>query len=491
MRHLPVDPHTLLTLLTALPLVGLLLWVFTRHCAIAIGLLLGIQIWAVAVGGQSAALDIGVRIYPADVLTACALCVALVRVSRRGPSAHAGLFPVMALVVLAGWSTLRGIATFGLQAAGNDSRVYFWHFLAIALYIATVPQSAPLGRVVTRAWLATAAAYALLSLIGWAGRGLHAANTQVAVGGVAVDSRPVPAAAALVLTQAAALLLCPLRPGASVPGPAPSRTPEHGGTADRGEKEGVWRGRARPLAALLLLVLVVLLQHRTIWVAAAAMAVAWWGLRPARAGQRMASATAGALVLCLTVLLFSAGALGAIGGSLADSFRETQGTHSTFAWRVIGWQDLLNAPRSPAQWLIGAPFGSGYERYFAGGLVTVSPHDYYLHVMLRLGLAGVVALLVLYFVVWRWLVRGGPGTLALRLAVIGQLVLFVSYSAFPEQAVLLGLSMWQARICAADSVMRKSPSGRRDPMATMPRPAATARPGPAWELHRSAPRAKC
>lgn len=470
MRLLPVDPQTLLVVLAALPLVGLLLWVFARHCGIAIGLLLAVPVWSVAVDGQTASLDLGVRLYPADVLTACALCVAAARLPRRDLRARSGLLPVLVLVALAGWSTLRGVAAFGIEAAGNDARVYFWHFLAFALYVATLPLNAPLSRVVPRAWLASAAAYVLLSLAGWLGRGLHSLTTHVAVDGVTVDPRPVPAGAALVIAQGAMLLLCLPARGRS--GPASS---------EPGTRKAARRGVLAVPAAFLLLVLVALLQHRTVWVGAVAMALGWWVLRPARAGQRMTSAIAGAVVLSFAALLYSIGAFGSIGASLADSFNETQGTRSSFVWRVLGWQELLNAARTPMQWLLGSPFGSGYARSIEGGLVTVSPHDYYLHLVLRLGLVGLVALLALYVVVWRRLGRGGEGNLALRLVIIGQLVLFVAYSAPPEQAVLLGWCLWQARASEADAARRPSPAGAGTPAPPpghVPAP-ATGVPGPA------------
>ncbi|AWI31827.1 hypothetical protein DDW44_25830 [Streptomyces tirandamycinicus] len=458
-RLFPVDPQTLLMLLTALAFVGLLLWVFARHCRIAIALLLGSQVWIVAAGGQQAALDFGVRVYPADLLGVCALLVAVVRLPRRGLAARAGLGALLALLALTAWSTLRGVADFGLQAAGNDSRVAFWQFLAIVLYLATAPLSASLNRFVPRAWLATAAAYALLSVAGWADRGLHAVNAHLAVDGVTVDARPVPAAAALVLAQAAVLL--------SAHPPARRDT-----AADHAVPAG-GQGRGRHLVAVLfLLLLVVLLQHRTVWVATATMALAWWALRPARGGQRLVSACAGVFALGVVALLYTAGAFGAIGGFLADSVRETQGTHSTFVWRLLGWQELLDAPRTVAQWLVGAPFGSGYERIIAGGLVTVSPHDYYLHIMLRLGLVGLLALLVVYVQTFRRLGRQGPATLALRVVMIGQLVLFVSYSAIPEQAVLLGLCLWQARAAGRS----KAPAPAPGPVAPVPRPAPLAPP---------------
>lgn len=477
MQLLPVDPQTLLMLLTALPLVGLLLWVFARHCGIAIGLLLGTQVWVVAAGGQTASLDLGVRLYPADILTACALCVATARLPRRDLWTRSGLLPALVLVALAGWSTLRGVAAFGVEAAGNDARVYFWHFLAFALYVATLPLNAPLNRVIPRASLASAAAYVLLSLLGWLGRGLHSLTTHVAVDGVTVDPRPVPAGAALVIAQGAMLLLC--RPAHGRSGPASSAP---------GTRKAARRGVLAVPAAFLLLVLVALLQHRTVWVGAVAMALGWWMLRPARAGQRMTSAIAGAVVLTFAALLYSIGTFGSIGASLTDSFNETQGTRSSFVWRVLGWQELLNAARTTMQWLLGSPFGSGYARSIEGGLVTVSPHDYYLHLVLRLGLVGLVALLALYVVVWRRLGRGGEGNLALRLVIIGQLVFFVAYSAPPEQAVLLGWCLWQARASEAEAARRPSPAGTGTPAPTsghvpapangVPRPAAVPGGGP-------------
>ncbi|MGW0988056.1 O-antigen ligase family protein [Streptomyces sp. NPDC002486] len=472
MRLLPVDPQTLLMLLTALPVVGLLLWVFARHCGIAIGLLLAAPVWSVVVDGQTASLDLGVRLYPADILTACALCVAAARLPRCDLRARSGLLPALVLVALAGWSTLRGVAAFGVEAAGNDARVYFGHFLAFALYVATLPLSAPLSRVVPRAWLASAAVYALLSVVGWLGRGLHSLTTHVAVNGVTVDPRPVPAGAALVIAQGAMLLLCPPVPDRSASGPGES-----------GGRKIARRGVLAAPSAFLLLVLVALLQHRTVWVAVAAVAAGWWVLRPAPAGQRLTSAIAAGVALSFAALLYSIGAFGTIGASLADSFNETQGTRSSFVWRVLGWQELLNAARTPMQWFLGSPFGSGYVRSIEGGLVTVSPHDYYLHLVLRLGLVGLFALLALYVVVWRRLGRGGEGNLVLRLVIIGQLVLFVAYSAPPEQAVLLGWCLWQARAVEADAARRPSPAGvgagtPAPPPGHVPAP-ATGVPGPA------------
>jgi hypothetical protein len=221
-----------------------------------------------------------------------------------------------------------------------------------------------------------------------------------------------------------------------------------------------------------ILAFVVLLQQRSVWVAGGAMAVTWWALRPVRAGQRLTSAVAGAIALSMVALAFVLGAFGRIGSALSDSAAETQGDRSTFAWRVLGWQDLLDEPRSLVHWLIGVPFGSGYDRYIRGGLVAVSPHNYYLHVVLRLGLIGLVFLVVLYVLIWRLFMRSGSADLALRLMIVGQLVFFMSFAAFMEQGVLLGLCLWRARGGVLRSTTETESADRTSSLAPVPVPDA-------------------
>ncbi|MEU0217077.1 hypothetical protein ABZ281_19020 [Streptomyces sp. NPDC006265] len=446
------------TLFLGLALFAVLLWIFTQHCNTAIGLLLGVQVWAIAAGGETPFLDVGFAVLPSDLLAACAVLVAVARLLQRGAPTRAELLLLLAVMCLIAWSLQRGAGTFGLASAANDARVYFWQFFASALYVATAPLHADRARVVVRLWLVTAAAYAALSLAGWANTGLHSVVDAATVGGQAYDARPVPARSALVLAQSAVLLLCPWGGNSS----ASARTVEYGPGGDRRGRKGRTTdgGRRRILPALLCLVLVVLLQHRTVWAIVIVMAVVGWALVPARAGQRLACAAAALLSLCVVTLVFAAGMFGRVGSVLAGSFLETQDENSTFAWRVLGWQELLKGPKTLVEWLLGSPFGSGYDRWVGGVVISVSPHDYYLHVLLRLGVVGLLTLLAVYLLVWRRLGSVGNGTPALRLVVVSHLVLFVSYSPFPEQGVLLGLCLWQLRADAAD----RSGGGPRKPL---------------------------
>lgn len=456
MQHPAVASDMTQTLFVGLALFAVLLWIFTQHCNTAIGLLLGVQVWTIAVDGEIPLFNVGVNIHPSDLLAACAMLVAGARLLRRRVPPRAELLLVLAVMLLIAWSTQRGVGAWGLPTAANDARVYFWQVFASALYVATAPLHAGRARAVVRLWLVSAAAYAALSLVGWLNTGLHSVVDAVTVGGEVHDPRPVPARSALVLAQSAVLLLCPWGDRSSDPATTAENSP---GRERRGRKGRSDDGLGKILPALLCLVFVVLLQHRTVWAATIVMAVVWWALIPARAGQRLASSAAAVLSLCVVALTFAAGLFGVVGSVLADSFAETQGANSTFSWRVLGWQELMDRPKSLAEWLLGSPFGSGYDRWIEGVTISVSPHDYYLHVVLRLGVFGLLMLLALYLLVWRRLGRGGNGTRALRVVVVSQLVLFVSYSPFPEQGVLLGLCLWQVRADAAGrfSDVRRKP----------------------------------
>jgi hypothetical protein len=463
-RHLAVAIDAAPILLAALTLAIASVWIFARHYPVGVWLLLASQVWTVAAHGRVPALDLGLHAYPADLLATCACLVAFFRLLRHRLSARTGVLLILGMMVLTAWSIVRGIGVGGFQTAANDSRIGFFQVFAFALYVATAPLSAAMNRAISRAWLAAVAAYVLLSLTGWADAGLHAAHASLIEAGAPVDARPVPANAALVLAQGAVLLLCPLTSDPSVP------------VAARGDRSGTRRHHLiRYTLALLLFVCVILLQHRTVWAAAAVVAVMYWALRPSQAVQRVVVAVAGVLVSLLTIVCFGLGAFGSVGSTLAASFADVQDTHSTFAWRVLGWQELLSAPRPWDEWLLGLPFSSGYARIVEGRLVTVSPHNYYVHIALRLGLVGLVLLLAVYVLIWRRLPRGGLDGLSLRLLIVSQLVFCVSYSAFPEQGLLLGLCLWRIRVCMADRGTGKTsadvprpPVGR---VVVKPRPA--------------------
>ncbi|MGW6097130.1 O-antigen ligase family protein [Streptomyces sp. NPDC055157] len=434
-QYLLPDPCALFTsILAASALTSGLLWILIRHHAVGVFLVLAVHAWAVVDTPRSVVV-LGTHVYPADVLSLCAAGVGLGRLLVYGLPRRAGMLPLVGLTGLTLWSALRGIASFGLQVAVNDARVSFGYLLAAALYTATLPVDFPLERTLRRGWVAIALVYAVLCTTGWMRHGLHAVTERVTADGTVIDPRPVPAAAALILAQAAVLLLY---------------APSDQGKKARATAVPDWLGRWVP--AMVLLLFVVLLQHRTIWAVAVAMVMAGWALRRNTDRRRLLSFAIAALSVSLAVVAYQLGAFGTVGGTLATSAAEVEDPSSSFDWRVAGWQQLLTAPNSLVQWLSGMPFGSGYDRVVGGILVTVGPHNYYVHLGLRLGAVGLAMLIAWYMLTWRRLREQDAWSAALPALMVGQLAFFVTYSANSEQGVLLGLCVWCLRTRAADSM---------------------------------------
>jgi O-antigen ligase len=250
--------------------------------------------------------------------------------------------------------------------------------------------------------------------------GAYLAGLQGGVFGTSSNLRVFPAAVALIILQGAIIAV------------------------------SAWRRSARfAVIALALSPAVILLQHRTVWVAAALVACLAAMRHPRFAGG---IATGLVLVVGLSMTIFALAFeevdAGGVGGDLSVAAVE----RGTWQWRVDGWRALLDEQGHTAieEHLFGQPFGSGFEREVDGSQETSSPHNYYLEVYLRLGLVGVGLLFGLYlWVLGRlWRAPRGDGLLSpdvLLLLIATQLVYYIPY-AVAEQAVLFGLAASAAAV---------------------------------------------
>lgn len=213
--------------------------------------------------------------------------------------------------------------------------------------------------------------------------------------------------------------------------------------------------RTKPMAwvlAALFGVTVVAMQHRSVWLAAGAGFVALaLALRQLRAGvgSKLIS-----MVLAVTLLLVLIAASGRFQGAVESvqdqAARAASTTGGTFVGRVVGWKDLLRTwagSGSPVTYLVGKPFGGGYERYasdFGAEKIGYIPHNFYVQLLYRGGLVGLVAFL--------WVVAQGIRTLWARLRrrddaiaplllamLVAQLVYYIPYGIDYSQMLLFGL----------------------------------------------------
>ncbi|WP_037607216.1 O-antigen ligase family protein [Streptacidiphilus rugosus] len=395
---------------------------FAASPTVGVSALAAGQAWQVVTRGQVPVLDAGISLYPLDILAVCAALAAAISLVRRPVKAHLGHAALAVLALLVSVSLLTGMEAYGFQPAGNEARVYFLHVLAVVSYIATVGRGASLERTMLVTWIVLACVYSVTAVYWWSRLGIGSNSDYAVIDGSRVNARPIDAASAFVVAEAAVMLLCRPRRG---PG-------------------------GRTMIVFLLLV-VVLLQHRTVWIAALVMLSGWLVLRPGPPERKVlgvGAALLAAVTMGLAALLFE-------NDGLTRHLASSATNEDTWQWRVDSWRLLVDKLSGFHDWLFGQPFGSGFARFLYTGVVDVQPHNYYLHLVLRVGVVGLCAALVLVITMLRRTDRRTPEGLTLWLATAGIACFCLTYALPFEQSLLIGLLLRQP------AASRGAPRGRR------------------------------
>lgn len=219
---------------------------------------------------------------------------------------------------------------------------------------------------------------------------------------------------------------------------------------------------------------VLVLQHRTVWATTLA-GLGTLGLLLSRArtgsGLQMVALCLGLGVL---VAIMSTGLQG-VSGSIQEQAERAVSTGGTFyGGRVMSWLPLLQewvGSGSPTTYLLGKPFGSGYERYtteYAREAVTYQPHNYYVQLLYRGGLIGLVAFLWTLAQAFRSLrqeLAAGAVFAPLLLALLTCLALYyVPYGVSYDHTIFLGLllgAITRNRSPKSAPLARAQPKSRR------------------------------
>jgi uncharacterized MnhB-related membrane protein len=364
------------------------------------------------------AVDFGpIRVQATDLLFVLLLTAAVARLLRLEKLTTAQRLLIL-FVLLTVWALVRGTSPFGIPAAVNEARKFLW-FAGVALYFATAEPRRDLMERLGKLVLLAAGVLAAFTIIRWIG---SVAGLSGGFFGREDDLRVLPAALALLVAQAALIAFPYLV-----------------------DRVAGWRRYLGPA----LLVLVVLLQHRTVWIVTAVGAALLFYRERAIARR------------ALTILLSVIGLLAALSFTLFDSpdvqlgeqLASSAQSTGTFEWRYDGWRALLtdSGPGSSAEVLVGLPFGSGWERTLPNGHTIeshISPHNFYLETFLRVGALGLVLLVALYVLALRNTAAnrteiaptGGllsPSVLHVIVAV--QLLYYITYTPDVAQAMFVGL----------------------------------------------------
>jgi hypothetical protein len=380
------------------------------------------------------------RLYVTDVVSASILAAALARVLRLRRFDRFQRWLLLLGVVL-GVSLLRGMAAYGMQTAVNDFRQYLF-FFGVALYFSTFAPSPGLSARIGRIWLVMTVPMMLLVSLRWLQNfaGLHL-GVPAAKWGADAAIRVIDGPYVFLLAQAFVLTIPAWR---------------------RGQQT-----RWQRLLSVLLLLMVVALNRRTAWLAVL-VGIAVVMLRDRRLGRR-------ALTLVVLGGLLAAVAFVALGGLKegAEQPVAQQGT-GNLTWRIQGWSELVGGwAHNPPSWIVGEPFGSSLAREIDGSVITSNAHDFYIQTMIRAGIPGLIALLVLTVGVMRALWRTparAPGLLdaGMMPALLAmQVVWYLTWIPGSEQGIVTGLAMAMAAVPLAGC--RPGPTQAPAPESAGPR----------------------
>jgi len=391
-----------------------------RRSDLGAALVLGLLLFDVFFAHVSTSIFVGpVRIGTSDILFVVMFTAAVARLLRLQRFTTPQRLLIF-LGLLVAWSLVRGAGPFGIPAAVNEARV-FLRFTGVALYFATVEPRRELLDRIGRLWLFAAVALSALAVLRW---GALAAGVAQGMLASATGNVRVLGASETLVIAIGAFLAFPMLAG-------------------RQNKLTRFLGPA-------MLVIVVLLQHRSVWVVAAVGAVYLLYRQRSLAKHALTALVAAVAVLAVLVSTVFYDEEAAATEQLAQSAQSS----GTWEWRVAGWTALLRdaGPEGPEEFLAGRPFGTGWERQLGpmSAVVDVSPHNYYVSVFLRLGVLGLAVTLWLYTFVLRGTHRAAlkghlrdslldPEVLHVIMAV--QLVFFIPYSIETEHGLLLGLAV--------------------------------------------------
>lgn len=370
------------------------------------------------------AIKLGLNIYPQDLIFISLSGVGIIRVVL-GKNINGGIISWLVFGVIMAISLCLGIFKYG-TAAGVDLRPVFY-FWSVAIFIASFRIDLQEADKLIKLCLISGGLVLLIVLYRWISDALHLGVPYNHIG--AGKFLRVLTAGQTYMLAALAIILAWV----------------------------VGAGKASVRIACLFvpfIMAVLLLQHRSVWVATLAALVFLYIAVPQLRSRFLQYSFLGIMLITIALVpLYIFGGLDSIIDALGDSVEEAlQSKGSTFTWRLQSTHELfmqwING--GPLVYLIGKPFGSGYERYLVdlGHTTNYSPHNFYIQLLLRVGLLGTIAVVVAYLIaIYRlWTCRKIDSTVTFigfipfAAILISSLVFFYPYGAHFIQGVFLGIA---------------------------------------------------
>jgi len=340
-----------------------------------------------ALGFQVTALDA----FSVVLLTSC-----LFRRQRPQRLPRAAPFPLYGVLLwlfvgLSALALARGIYLSGAAPAVNEYRAWF-HMISAVIWTATAFRRGVLALRAAETWALFSAVF-LTAVSLWhiavAGLGSASSALRAADGTLIEAGRPMTSGQAILIALGMIVALA-----------------------------RYLRGNRRHfgLLAVIFAVMVLLGQHRSVWIAAVAGVIATCIFRP---GRGIALATKALPIVVVAVAgLAVYGVMDGLLHSLETSATDTR----TYEGRVFDWLTLVdrNVQAGPLTLLAGDPYGAGWTRARADGLIIdYPPHNWYVSTGLRVGVTGLALMVCVFLGALRgsWRARLDPPAFPLLVAI--------------------------------------------------------------------------
>ncbi|MBC2642717.1 MULTISPECIES: hypothetical protein [unclassified Rhodococcus (in: high G+C Gram-positive bacteria)] len=324
----------------------------------------------------------GIHLFPYDVITIALIVVSVVQRKQLWRNLRPWLVVMLALLPLLMVSVVVGYVKYG-NASLVEFRPFAYFMAAIVAFASIEWSDSSVRRLALLTTLAASGAIVIIAVARLMDVGFVSSDEFfIDVTGTYRTLRPVVASQAAVLGSGSIVALAAwIRSG----------------------KVGY------VFSWIVLTSVVVVVQHRSVWIATFFGIVT---LAVISRGRAISTRFVAAIVcwLSFATLLYLTGALDLLLDKLSTSFADVFSARSTVTNRTSGWDlltDELFAQNSAAS-ALGLPMGHGYARIGPSGLIeTYQPHNWYVQLLLRVGVLGVTCFVVAVLLAARdaWTVR--------------------------------------------------------------------------------------
>ena len=367
--------------------------------------------------------QLGINTQPTDIVFVVLAVIAILRVLFARDVPPKSIYWILFGVTLAG-SFVVGLAKFG-TTAGVEFRSTFYFWFGVA-YFATFPMDDK--RLASVAWWIMAGGVAMLSItvFRWIADAVDwDINVMWRGVGDFVPFRVMRSSEAFLMAEALIVSAFFI-------------------ARDRSRVHWIW--------VPFYLATIIVLQHRSVWLAMVAGMISIYVVMPALTRRRLTLPFAGglALVFAAAVVLLALGKLGGVTESVeSQAEAATSLDKGTTGSRIYSWGQLIG-DLSPVSAVVGKPYGSGFVRFdsdTAEGKVEWAPHNHYVQTLLREGIIGLALFVLTYAVTMRRLLfiddfdrSKLPARLLFSILVMA-VVMYVPYGPTYDHAIPLGIAL--------------------------------------------------